>query len=72
MRRQLNENESRRFKSIAVIKTELQDPQWGQYRSNVINPWKEETPRIVAEKIARALQSTVSGNPAVMQNSIAL
>ena len=57
---------------LAVIRTELLDPHWGQYRSDVINPGENESPRIVAEKIARALQSTVSGNPAVLQNSLAL
>jgi hypothetical protein len=57
---------------LAVIRTELLDPQWGQYRSNVINPGENESPRIVVEKIARALQSTVSSNPAVMQNYLAV
>ena len=57
---------------LAVIRTELMDPHWGQYRSDVINPGENESPRIIAEKIARALQSTVSGNHAVMQNSMAL
>jgi|GEM_PF-2029186 hypothetical protein len=57
---------------LAVIKTELLNPHWGQYRSNVINPYEDVSPRIVAEKIAQALQSTVSSNPAVLQNSLAL
>jgi hypothetical protein len=56
---------------LAVIRTELLDPQWGQHRSDVINPGKNEPPRIIAEKIARVLQSTISGNPAVMQTSLA-
>jgi hypothetical protein len=56
---------------LAVIRTELLDPQWGQHRSDVINPGEDESPRIVAEKITRALQSTVSGNPALLQNSLA-
>jgi hypothetical protein len=57
---------------LTVIRTELLDPQWGRYRSNVINPGENESPRIVVEKIARALQSTVSSNPAVMQNYLAV
>ena len=55
---------------LAVIRTELLDPYWGMHRSNVINPGKEETPRLIAEKIVRALQSTVSRNPADMQGSL--
>jgi hypothetical protein len=54
---------------LAVIRTELLDPQWGEHRSYVINPVEDESPRIVAEKITRALQSTVSGNTAFLQNS---
>ena len=52
---------------LAVIRTELLDPQWGQHRSDVINLGENESPRIIAEKIARVLQSTTSGNPAVLQ-----
>lgn len=48
---------------LDVIRTELLDPGWGQQRSDVINPDRDMSPRIVAEKIARALQSTVSDNP---------
>jgi hypothetical protein len=56
---------------LAVIKTELLDPYWGMHRSDVINPGENESPRIVAGKIARSLQSTVSSNPAVLQNLLA-
>jgi hypothetical protein len=48
---------------LDVIRTELLDPGWGQQKSDVFNPDKDMSPRIVAEKIARALQSTVSIDP---------
>lgn len=55
---------------LALIKTELLDPQWGQHCSDVINSCEDETPRIIAEKIARELQSIVFGKTAVLQNSL--
>lgn len=53
---------------LAVIRTELLDPQWGQHCSDVINSCKDEAPRIIAEKIARELQSIVFGETTVLQN----
>jgi len=57
------------FDIIAVLRNELLDPQWGQYHRDVINTGEDVSPRVVAEKIARTLQSAASGNPAVLQNS---
>jgi hypothetical protein len=57
---------------LAVIRTELLDPQWGQHGSDVTNPGKRETPRIIAEKIGRVLQSIVSSDIPVLQKSLAL
>jgi hypothetical protein len=57
---------------LAVIRTELLDPQWGQHRSDVVKPTKGEAPRIIAEKIGRTLQSIVSGDIPVLQRSLAL
>jgi hypothetical protein len=54
---------------LAVIRTELLDPQWGQLRSGVIKPGEGDTPRIIAEKIGRALQSIVSSDIPVLQKS---
>jgi hypothetical protein len=59
------------FDILTVIRTELLDPQWGQHVSDVINPGKEDEPRIVAEKIAQTLQSIVSSKTAALLRALA-
>lgn len=49
---------------LAALGTELLDPGWGVYHRDVMNPGEDESPRIVAEHIARILQSAVSFNSA--------
>ncbi len=59
------------FDILAVIRTELLDPQWGQHVSDVINPDKEDEPRIVVEKIAQTLQSIISSKTAALLRALA-
>jgi hypothetical protein len=59
------------FEILTVIRTELLDPQWGQHVGDVINPDEDVSPRIVAEKIALALQSIVSSKTAVLLRALA-
>jgi hypothetical protein len=56
---------------LASLRTELLDPGWSVYHRDVMNPGQDESPRIVAEHIARILQSTVSFNSAGLQGAMA-
>ena len=49
---------------LVVVRTELLDPQWGQHRSDVINPVEDESLRIVAEKL---LEPFNQQSPAILQ-----
>jgi hypothetical protein len=53
---------------LSVLGAELQDPHWGEHCSDVFNPRGDESPRIVAKKIAQVLQSIISGDPVALKN----